>query len=454
MSASKTFNSKFSKRNLSKTYLERIKNSGAIGIDRVRPINLEKSLKSEVEFISDKVKEGSYKFTPYKEKLILKGANSFPRQISIPTARDRIVLRALCDCLTEIFPDSKLALPQTVIESLSEALSSNKYSEYAKIDLQRFYPSIPHELIEKSIKNKIRKLELRELINGAITTPTVPEAKGGRNAPKNVRGVPQGLAISNILAETALQSIDHRYKTDNTIWFKRYVDDILILTAKGQATKVATQLISDLRQLGLSPHAIEPGSKSKIDKLSVAFDFLGYDIDKNEIKIKSSSILRFESSLANILTAYRHRLASAKSKKDKERAVAYCAWKLNLRITGCILEGKRLGWVAYFSQISTTTQLRNVNHTIAKLINRAGLTSEIKPKSLIKTFYELKHTEKNGHKYIPDFDNLTIKQKRERLKMWFGDLVNKFSDTKVERLFMIKIKKAVRELEEDIAQKS
>ncbi|WP_026001528.1 reverse transcriptase domain-containing protein [Pseudomonas donghuensis] len=454
MSASSTFNSKFSERNLSKTYKDRIKNSGAIGIDRIRPSNIDKRLKSEVEFISKKVKAGTYIFTPYKEKLILKGATSLPRQISIPTARDRIALRALCDCLADIFPDSKLALPQTVIESLSAALSSKKYVEYAKIDLQSFYPSIPHALIEKSIKNKIRKQELRKLISAAITTPTVPEARGGRNAPKSIRGVPQGLAISNILAETALQSIDHKYKTDSSIWFKRYVDDILILTTKGQSTRIANQLIADLKHLGLSPHAIEPGSKSKTDKLSVAFDFLGYEIDNDEIKIKHPSILRFESSLANILTAYKHRLASAKSKKDKERAVAYCAWKLNLRITGCILEGKRLGWVAYFSQISTTNQLRNVNHTIAKLINRAGLTGEVKPKSLIKTFYELKHSNKNGHKYIPDFDNLTIKQKRERLKMWFGDQVNTFTDTKVERLFMIKIKKAVRELEEDIAQKS
>ncbi|MEA5673444.1 reverse transcriptase domain-containing protein [Pseudomonas sp. MH2] len=454
MSASSTFNRKFSKRSLSEIYKNRIKNSGAIGIDRVRPANIEKTLKSEVEFISERVKSGAFKFTPYKEKLILKGATSCPRQISIPTARDRIVLRALCDSLAVIFPESKLALPQTVIESLSAALASGKYSEYIKVDLQKFYPSIPHELIEKSIKNKIRKVEFRELINAAITTATVPEAKGGKNAPKNMRGIPQGLAISNILAETALQTIDCKYKSDNTIWFKRYVDDILILTTRGRSADIADQIIDDLKRLGLSPHAIEAGSKSKIDKLSVPFDFLGYEIDKNQIQIKQSSILRFESSLANILTAYRHRLAAARSKKDKERAVAYCSWKLNLRITGCILEGKRLGWVAYFSQISTTTQLRSINHTISKLIERAGLTGKIKLKSLIKTFYELKHGEKQEHKYIPNFDNMTIGQKRERLKMWYGDLVDKFSDSKVERLLMIKIKKAVRELEEDIAQKS
>lgn len=111
---------------------------------------------------------------------------------------------------------------------------------------------------------------------------------------------------------------------------------------------------------------------------------MGYHIKNRELLIKHESILRFESSLAKIFTAYRHALLQAKNKRDKERAVAYCQWKLNLRITGCVFEGKRLGWVSYFSQITSTAQLRAVNHTINNLIRRFGLSSEIKPKSLIK----------------------------------------------------------------------
>jgi retron-type reverse transcriptase len=111
MTANRKFRKSFSERNLLKIYKERIKESGAIGIDRVRPAKLEPIIKSEVKFISEKVQSGGYKFTAYKEKLISKGANSNPRQISIPTARDRITLRALCECLTEIYPESRLRLP-------------------------------------------------------------------------------------------------------------------------------------------------------------------------------------------------------------------------------------------------------------------------------------------------------------------------------------------------------
>ncbi|KJQ06024.1 reverse transcriptase, partial [Enterobacter hormaechei] len=168
--------------------------------------------------------------------------------------------------------------------------------------------------------------------------------------------------------------------------------------------------------------------------------------------IKKDSILRFESSLAKIFTAYRHALVRAESKKEKEKALAYCQWKLNLRITGCIFNGKRMGWVAYFSQISTTTQLRCVNHTIDNLVKRFGLKSDIKPKSLIKTYYEWRRGEKNSHKYIPNFDDLAIEQQREIIALWIGkEKANSLSAASVVRTFKYKINSSVKELEQDIS---
>ncbi|WP_246765871.1 RNA-directed DNA polymerase, partial [Pseudomonas syringae] len=178
---------------------------------------------AELDHIVEKVHRGEYSFTAYKEKLILKGASSPPRQISIPTARDRIVLRALCNCLSEVFPTAKLTLPQIVIDSLKTALNSGLHAEYAKIDLKSFYPSIPHELVAAATRKKIQKPEFRQLITNALTTPTVPESKGSKGADRPTVGVPQGLAISNVLAEIALQGIDTLFESRTGIWYKRYV---------------------------------------------------------------------------------------------------------------------------------------------------------------------------------------------------------------------------------------
>ncbi|MFP1882837.1 reverse transcriptase domain-containing protein [Lonsdalea quercina] len=451
--AARSFKRCFTSKHLKKIYFDKIKESGAIGIDRVRPSSFEKNSKDEIVMMVRKVASGIYKFTAYKEKLISKGAHSCPRQISIPTVRDRIILRALCDALVDVFPKAKLSLPQVVIESLKMSISSGHYAEYVKIDLKNFYPSIPHTLIESSIKNKIRKIEFRNLIYSAISTPTVSETNGSKYSIKNTSGVPQGLSISNILAEIALQRVDAEIGLVQDIWYKRYVDDILILTPSGRATEMASNIIKKLENIGLSPHPIDSAeSKSKVGLLNEPFNFLGYEVSDKGVGIKRDSILRFESSLAKIFTAYRHALVKAKSKKDKERAIAYCQWKLNLRITGCIFDGKRMGWVAYFSQASNTVQFRNVNHTIRKLTKRFGLEDDIKPKSLIKTYYEWHRGDKYSHRYIPNFDASVIEQQREIVSLWIGvEETSKLSNAKVTKIFKYKISSSVKELEQDIS---
>ena len=167
MSAAASFRKIFSKNNLTAIYAKRISYSRAIGIDRKRPDLYRAELKGEVALINERVKTGAYKFTAYKEKLISKGANSYPRVISIPTVRDRLTLRALCDLLAEVYPEAVSEIPQIKIERLNEALISKKYSEYVKIDLRQFYPSISHKLLLGVLKRRIRKPELLDLIEKA-----------------------------------------------------------------------------------------------------------------------------------------------------------------------------------------------------------------------------------------------------------------------------------------------
>lgn len=104
--------------------------------------------------------------------------------------------------------------------------------------------------------------------------------------------------------------------------------------------------------------------------------------------------------------AYRHKPVVARLTGDNERALAYFQSKLNPRVTGCSFKEKRLDWAASFCQITATSQLRAINHTVRRLTDRFCPSGEIHPKSLIKTFYELQRGMKADNGYIPNLDPL------------------------------------------------
>jgi RNA-directed DNA polymerase len=452
MSASKHFAKRFRAKNLRQIYVEKIRETQTTGIDRVRPVSLHKTLNQEISVIIRKIADGSYKFTAYKQKLISKGADQPPRILSIPTARDRIVLRALLQTLQDVFPDATPSIPQTKIEALKTALNSSKFQEFVRLDLRNFYGSIAHTELHKAIKKRIRKKVFLDLVKKAVETPTIPNGFPSAKASQKVEGVPQGLSVSNQLAEITIKQIDEIFTNRTDIAYFRYVDDILILAANGEAKVVADEAMKQLEAKQFKPH--DPSilnSKSRFGKLSETFSFLGYQVHNSSLSVRQESIHKLEFALAAILTNYRYRMTQARTPAQRDAAMRLCEWRLNLKITGCIFEGARRGWVFYFSQINDTSCLRALQNTVVTLLERFGATGAIQPKSFLKTFYESRRKEKTSHKYIPNFDSMVVSKMREILALFIGNSVAfKLSDKRVEQLFKMRIRHAVKELEADL----
>ncbi|MFT6101015.1 MAG: retron-type reverse transcriptase [Arenicella sp.] len=111
------FSKAFSKAELETIFIDNISTSNARGIDNVSAENFEKNLEKKLTTISKKVNQGTYNFTKYKLKLISKGRGKVPRELSIPSIRDRVTLRALCNFLIERFSKSgDTQLPQFVVK--------------------------------------------------------------------------------------------------------------------------------------------------------------------------------------------------------------------------------------------------------------------------------------------------------------------------------------------------
>ena len=67
----------------------------SVGIDGVTNKQFAKNLDQEVDIIRRKATSLKYNFSCYREKLSLKGAGSNPRVISVPTNRDKLLLKVL-----------------------------------------------------------------------------------------------------------------------------------------------------------------------------------------------------------------------------------------------------------------------------------------------------------------------------------------------------------------------
>lgn len=451
INAAKQFRARFGEELISATYHKKVAGARAIGLDRVDGKNFAGKSASEITLISQKVLAGNYRFTKYKEKLISKGAGKSPRRLSIPTIRDRLTLKILSDFLFEIFPESKPTLPQDKIDLLRKEIGSGKYSHFIKLDLKDFYPSINHKLLLSKLRKKIRIVEFRTLVEHSLQTPTVPENNTASGS-LNLLGVPQGLSVSNVLAEVFMTDIDTALREVAPVCV-RFVDDIVLLTHSDPQV-VLTQAISVLKRAKLNPHppgAI--GSKTRIGQLSEGFDFLGYSMLPNSVSVRRNSIESFEGSLVAVFTDYKHRLRLAKNADEREAAMRRFRWALNLKLTGCIYKNQRFGWVFYYSQISDLSVLRRIDNTVKHLLKRFRIETPPNPKRMLKTFYESKRIDKDSHWYIPNYDNMTAERMRHFLKE-IGYNVDGFPDVEVSIAFHKLIRRATRSLEQDVANLS
>jgi RNA-directed DNA polymerase len=445
------FRQAFKKNSIELSYNTKVLGTKSIGIDKVNSHNFELRLDAECELICQKVLSGQYKFTKFKEKLISKGAGKSPRQLSIPTIRDRLTLRILCDYLFTVFPAAKPELPQKKITLLRNSIDSGKFTHFVKIDLQDFYPSIDHTLLITKLRRKIRIPEFKKLIESAITNPTVSEANT-RHGKIQARGVAQGLSVSNVLAEVFMLDIDDGLNSIAPVCI-RYVDDILLLT-NGDPSAVLQEALKLLKKQKLNPHAPGvPDSKTITGQLSEGLNFLGYQLSPNQVSVKPGNILGFESSIVTVFSEYKHRLRNCKTEADKDSAFARFRWALNLKLTGCIYKNQRFGWVFYYSQINDLRILRRIDNTVEKLLSRFEIKTPPFPKKLLKAFFESKRRDKLTHRYIVNYDNLTSVKMAELLKE-IGIDVTGLSAVEVSKRFHKLIRHATRKLEKDVSSVS
>jgi retron-type reverse transcriptase len=414
------FDHLFSAAELEMTCFSRFANSTGKGVDRVNGFQFKARAPQEFEVASAKCRKGKYRFAPYLESLKLKGRNKSPRIIGIPTVRDRTVLKQLNAFLAAVFPDR---VPRNIangyVRTVTTELKAVADTTWiCSTDIKTFYDSIQRDRLLKVLAKAITCAEALCMIRHALWTPTVPKnTHRSKHADYQLKvGIPQGLAISNILASIYLKDVDEPMRKSGVTYF-RYVDDVLMYGAEPQVIKAFRSLQARLRARGLALHSTSSG-KSQIKPLSHRFDYLGYRIEWPAVTVRDSTIERFLHSIASKFSDYLHNSARRLERRKyltRERLRDIFLLELNERITGAISESRKYGWIAYFSEITDMTLLHKLDATISAMFGRLDDFERKAPiglRRLARAYYEIKFSPSGG--YVRDYDK--IQTSMEKLK--------------------------------------
>jgi RNA-directed DNA polymerase len=403
----------FSPQELLSTFHAKIQYSSTKGVDRINGSQFASRAEEALQCASRKALSGNLYFSPYLEALKTKGRGKPPRLIAIPTVRDRVILNQLKGCLAYLFPD---CVPKSIanqyVKTLAEELPKEdpNISYVCGCDIKDFYGSIDPALLMKRIEDRLSHPLTLKLLQRALLTPTIP-----RNAQRHDyhkyrqdRGIPQGLAISNILAAIYLNDVDIAMFKMN-IHYKRYVDDIHMYGSGKEIRCAHRSLMARLRHRNLQLHRLDSG-KSYISLLKEPFGYLGYYFKWPHVTVRDSTVERILQSIAAKCSDYSH------NKKRRLERLKYLTpdrlkdifiLELNERITGAISENKRYGWIAYFSYINDLSLLHKLDAAVIGIFSRIpdiSRESHRELKKFSRSYFEMKFNPKGG--YIRNYDNL------------------------------------------------
>ncbi|MDR6153862.1 RNA-directed DNA polymerase [Acidovorax delafieldii] len=400
----------FSAEALEAVFRERFATTTGKGIDRLNGFQFSARSKAQFAVVSEKIISGRFRFSPYLEVLRPKSRDKKPRLIGIPTVRDRVVLHQLNKFLAAKFPERvPKNVASTYVRELSQGLQSlpKDTTWICSTDIQTFYDDIRQPRLLWLLRKRVSCEAVNKLVGHAIATPTVPKNTGrARHKDYVSKGVPQGLAISNILASIFMQDVDDAMK-DAGVTYYRYVDDVLMYGSEEPVRKAFASLKKRLAYRGLKLHSVASG-KTHVEPLAKPFGYLGYTFCMPTISVRSSTVEKFLQTIAAKFSDYAHNKAKRLEKfkyLNEERLNSIFLLELNERISGAISEKRRYGWIAYFSQINDLTLLHKLDDAIAGMFSRLPEFGGKPPadlKQLKRAFHEIKYKPLGG--YISNYD--------------------------------------------------
>ena len=343
-------------------------NAGAPGVDGVSFAAIETSgLEAWLAGLREELVLKTYRPNPVRRVMIPKPNGGGERPLGIPTIRDRVVQTAAKLVLEPIFEADfeDNAYGYRPVRGAVDAVKEvhrhicRGHTDVVDADLSRYFDTIPHSDLMKSVARRIVDRHVLRLIKLWLKAP-IEERDEGNGTRRigggkgNTRGTPQGGVASPLLANIYMNRfLKHWRLTGCGEAFRAhvvaYADDFVILSC-GYATEALAWTKAVMTKLGLT---LNEAKTSVRNARQERFDFLGYSFGPHRFKANGKRYL-----------------GASPSKKSIQR--------LKTKVSRLLVPGNNdpwdevrdtlnrslFGWSNYFSYGTRSSAFRAVDHYV------------------------------------------------------------------------------------------
>lgn len=275
------------------------KNGGAAGVDHQTIAMYGERREQHTEYLARTLKEASYQPSAVRRVMIPKPGSSEKRPLGIPTVRDRVVQKALLATIEPIFErefaeQSYGFRPgrgcKDALRRVDQLLKAG-YTWVVDADLQKYFDTIPRDLLMRLVAERIADGRVLQLIRRYLEQGVLENMRYWQPE----RGTPQGAVISPLLSNIYLNPLDH-LMTDSGVEMVRYADDFVLLCRSEQEARQALALVQRWTMgVGLTLHS----EKTRIvdSTQGGGFDFLGYHFERGYRWPRQKSIKKFKDTI-------------------------------------------------------------------------------------------------------------------------------------------------------------